>query len=125
VVIAVSVPFAGALIIGGGIITLVGAVAVVASLTPEYKELEWEGKAQKVALVLGVPGVIAVFAGTALELTSKSAALAKVEAIGATIVALSVVIAFAFPIASRAKEKRAAARERRNREDASPKSPPP
>jgi hypothetical protein len=125
IVASVSVTLAGGLIIGGGIVTLIGAVATIAGLTPEYKELGWDDKAQGVGYLLGVPGVAAVFAGTTLEITSKSPALIKFEAFGAAIVAASVVVAFALPIASRAKGKRAAKLEQRRRADASRRSPPP
>jgi hypothetical protein len=74
-----AVPLAGVLIIGGGIVTLVAAVATVASFTPTYKGLGWDGKAQRAGGLLAVPGLAAVFAGSTRQLTSHSAALTKVE----------------------------------------------
>lgn len=120
-----AVPLAGVLIIGGGIVTLVAAVATVASFTPTYKGLGWDGKAQMVGGLLAVPGLAAVFAGSALQLTSNSAALTKVETVGAAIVSASVVVAFALPIANRGRGKLAAMRQRRREVGASLRQPPP
>jgi hypothetical protein len=121
----VSVTLAGGLIIGGGIVILIGAVATIAGLTPEYKELGWDDKAQGVGYLLGVPGAAGVFAGTTLEITSKSPTLTKFETFGAALVAASVVVAFALPIASRARRTRAARRQRRRTVGASPRPGPP
>lgn len=120
-----SVALAGSLVIAGGGAVLVGAVITIASFTPSYTEREWDDTTSKIGYLVGAPGVAAIFAGSAIELAAAHPALGTVELICALAVSVTVVIVFALPIANRAKQRRAARRQRRRTAGASPSRVPP
>jgi hypothetical protein len=117
-----SSTFAGSLVIGGGAATLVGAVVTIASFTPSYHEREWDDNASKVGYLVGAPGGAILLAGSFIELITSNPQLETIDLISAMVVAATVVIVFALPIAIRRRPPKAPRRQKRSRAGSSQKS---
>lgn len=116
-----SPTFAGSLTIAGGAVVLVGAVITIASFTPSYKEREWDKTASLIGYALGAIGGAALFTGSVLALARGNTSLESLELICALVVATTVVIVFALPIANKGKPTRPRGRRKHRTKKATKK----